>query len=136
MGGSRRIPRLQHQKEYSLGKELAENLELKLNDTLVMIGQGYHGATAADKFPVIGILDFPLQALNKQMVYMTIENARQFYSMPNRSTSKVIMVKNAKVVDKTIINIKPELSENLEIYSLERNAGRTGKFNCWKTIEW
>lgn len=100
-----------------IGRELVENLNLKLNDTLVMIGQGYHGSTAADMFPVIGILDFPLPALNKQMVYMTIENARQFYSMPNRSTSKVIMVKNAKVVDYTINSLKPELNENLNIYS-------------------
>jgi len=100
-----------------IGRELAENLNLKLNDTLVMIGQGYHGSTAADMFPVIGILDFPLPALNKQMVYMTIENARQFYSMPNRSTSKVIMVKNAKVVDYAINSLKPELNENLNIYS-------------------
>jgi len=100
-----------------IGKGLAENLDLKLNDTLVMIGQGYHGATAADMFPVVGILDFPLPALNKEMVYMTIKNARQFYSMPNRSTSKVIMVKNAKVVENTIRNLNPDLNENLKIYA-------------------
>ena len=100
-----------------IGKELAENLELKLHDTLVMIGQGYHGVTAADMFPVIGILDFPLPALNKQMVYMCIENARQYYSMPNLSTSKVIMVKNADKVDKTIISLEPEMKENLRVYS-------------------
>jgi ABC-type lipoprotein release transport system permease subunit len=100
-----------------IGKELAENLELELNDTLVMIGQGYHGVTAADMFPVIGILDFPLPAMNKQMVYMCIENARQFYSMPNLSTSKVIMVKNAKIVDQTMSSLKPELKDNLKIYA-------------------
>ncbi|MEZ5199593.1 MAG: FtsX-like permease family protein [Bacteroidales bacterium] len=100
-----------------IGKELAENLELNLNDTLVLIGQGYHGVTAAAMFPVIGILDFPLPALNKQTVYMSIENARQFYSMPNLSSSKVIMVKNADAVNKTISSIKKEIKKNLKVYS-------------------
>ncbi len=100
-----------------IGKELAENLELNLNDTLVMIGQGYHGVTAADMFPVIGILDFPLPALNKQLVYMTIENARQFYSMPNLSTSTVIMVKNANAVENAIAELKPGLNDKLRIYA-------------------
>lgn len=100
-----------------IGKILAENLGLKLNDTIVLIGQGYHGVTAADMFPVVGILDFPLPDLNKQTVYMTIENARHYYSMPNRSTSKVIMMKNIADLEGTIADIKPELSENQKIYA-------------------
>lgn len=100
-----------------VGSQLAENLNIGVNDTLVLIGQGYHGATAAGKFPVAGLLDFPLPDLNKQMVYMDIHTARQFYSMPGRSTSLIMMVKNADNLDKTISNLQSQINGDLKVYS-------------------
>ncbi len=100
-----------------VGSQLAENLNLRLNDTLVLIGQGYHGSSAAAKFPVIGILNFPLPDLNKQMVYMNINAARDFYSMPDRSTSLVIMVKNPDKLDRTVRDLQAEIEPTLKVYS-------------------
>ncbi|MCB2221803.1 MAG: ABC transporter permease [Bacteroidetes bacterium] len=100
-----------------IGSQLAENLGIGVNDTLVLIGQGYHGQTAAGKFPVLGLLKFPLPDLNKQMIYMSLESARNFYSMPDRSTSMVLMVDNVDKIDKTIDHLEQAIDKNLKVYS-------------------
>ena len=46
-----------------LGKTLAENLDLALNDSLIIYGQGFHGTTAVGIYPISGILDFPLMEM-------------------------------------------------------------------------
>jgi ABC-type lipoprotein release transport system permease subunit len=100
-----------------IGNQLAKNLGIGVNDTLVLIGQGYHGQTAAGKFPVLGLLKFPLPDLNKQMVYMSLESARNFYSMPGRSTSMVLMVSNVDQIDNTLSNLQQSIDESLKVYS-------------------
>ncbi len=74
-----------------LGKGLADYLELKTGDTLVMISQGYHGISASGLFPVRGIISHPNPEFDKRMVYLDIETAREFYSADGMSTSLVIM---------------------------------------------
>ncbi len=75
-----------------LAVNLAKYLGVDLGDTVVMLSQGYHGASAAGLFPVRGILEFPSPALNSFGAYAEISHAQQFFSAPNRLTSFVIMV--------------------------------------------
>ena len=74
--------------------DLANYLHLKVGDTLVLYGQGYHGVMAAGLYPVRGILKFPSPELNKQFVYMELTACQQFFSAPNRLTSLVLMVED------------------------------------------
>ena len=60
----------------------------------MLIGQGYHGANAAEKFVVSGLLHFPTPGLNNQMIYLNLAVAQNFYSAPNRITSLAINLKN------------------------------------------
>ena len=66
------------EKGVMVGVTMADNLGLGLNDTLVLIGQGYHGVTAAGKYPITGLLDFPLQEMNNNIVYMDLQNCATF----------------------------------------------------------
>ncbi|OQX80495.1 MAG: hypothetical protein B6D61_01915 [Bacteroidetes bacterium 4484_249] len=100
-----------------IGKELASNLKLNINDTLILLGQGYHGSTAAGKYPVTGILNLPIQEMSKQMIYMDINNSRELFSMSGRSTSMVLMVESADDVQPAIEQIKPEVTGKLKIYA-------------------
>lgn len=75
-----------------IGKMLAENLDLKLGDTLTLTGQGYRMVTAAGLFPVTGIVDFPSEDLSKRMVYMDINRCQEFLSAPGMLTSIVLML--------------------------------------------
>lgn len=80
-----------HERSVVLGKGLADFLNLTVGDTLVMIGQGYHGVSANGLFPVKGIMEHPNQEFDKRLVLMNIETARDFYSAYGLSTSLVVM---------------------------------------------
>lgn len=73
---------------------LAEYLKLKVNDTIVLLGQGYHGVTAADKYPVKGIVRFPSPDLNRGVVYLPLSQAQQLYGTGDRLTSIALLVNN------------------------------------------
>jgi len=104
-------------KDVLIGKVLAENLETNVNDSLVLIGQGYHGISAAGIYRVAGFLDFPLPDLSKQVIYMDINNCREFLGLSDRVTSYVLMVDIPDDVKPTIAALKPKLAEDLQIYS-------------------
>jgi lipoprotein-releasing system permease protein len=78
-------------KSVVLGKGLADFLNLTVGDTLVMIGQGYHGISANGLFPVKGIMEHPNQKFDTRLVLLDIETAREFYSAYGLSTSLVVM---------------------------------------------
>jgi len=81
-----------------LGSTLARYLKLEVNDTLVLLSQGYHGVGAAGKYPVRGIIKQPSPELDRTVVYMGLTNCQELFSAPDRLTSVVIMVKNNNVL--------------------------------------
>ena len=93
-----------------LGSGLAKFLKLGINDTLVLIGQGFHGASAAGKFPVRGIVKFPSPELDRVMVCMDIKNCQDFYSAPDLQTSVVIMVHD----EDEVIPVKENLIKTID----------------------
>ena len=56
-------------KSVMIAQGLADYLNMGVGDTLVLIGQGYHGANAAGLYVIKGIMKFPVPAQNNQTVY-------------------------------------------------------------------
>ncbi|MFO7843057.1 MAG: FtsX-like permease family protein [Bacteroidales bacterium] len=75
-----------------LSYNIARHLGMEVNDTLVLISQGYHGVTAAGVYPVKGILKFATPQLNNIGVFMDISTAQEFYSAYEMVSSLMIMV--------------------------------------------
>ena len=75
-----------------LTNNIAKHLKLGVNDTIILISQGYHGVTAAGAYPVKGILKFSTPQMNSLGVFMDIKLAQQFYSTESMITSLMIMV--------------------------------------------
>lgn len=100
-----------------IGKILAENLNTQVGDSLVLLGQGYHGASAINIYRVAGLLDFPLPELSRRVVYMNLPVAQEFASLPNMITSKVIMVENTNDIYSVISSLQPSIDEDQAIYS-------------------
>lgn len=98
-----------------LGIDLAGKLGLALNDTLILLGQGYHGVTAAGKYPVTGILNFPIQGMNSNIVYLTLGQCRELFSAPDRSTGVVIMLDNPERIDQVQSSLSEKLPGDLKI---------------------
>ena len=75
-----------------VASDLARYLNLSLGDTLVMIGVGYHGASAWGKYPIRGILQLPNPELNRQSLYMELATCQEFFGVEQGVTSVVLMV--------------------------------------------
>ncbi|MBN1129015.1 MAG: FtsX-like permease family protein, partial [Chitinispirillaceae bacterium] len=72
------------------GEKLAAYLDLDVGDTLVLLGQGFQGISAAGKYAVAGIVRFGSPELNSQTVYLPLSACRSLYSAPGRVTSLVL----------------------------------------------
>lgn len=77
-----------------VAEKLAKFLNLAVGDTVVLLGQGYHGVTAAGKYPVKAIVSFPAPDLNNSLIFIELDKAQYLYSATNRLTSYNISIKN------------------------------------------
>jgi ABC-type lipoprotein release transport system permease subunit len=66
---------------------LAKYLKISIGDSLILMGQGYHGSTAAGIYPVRGILKFPNPELDNKLIYMTLTSAQNFANLDKHVTS-------------------------------------------------
>lgn len=93
-----------------IAKGLADYMDIGLGDTMVLISQGYHGVNAAGKYPVIGMLEFPVPEFNQTAVYMHLEVAQDFYGAPGLITSQSILLKDSKTLNELQSSIDQELA--------------------------
>jgi len=99
-----------------LSAGLATYLKIDIGDTLVLIGQGYHGSNAAGLFPVKGIAKFPSPQQNNQSIFISLTKAQWFYAMPDQITSLSLVVDKAKHVDRILADLNTELdTKSLEV---------------------
>ncbi len=100
---------------------VAERLDLKLGDTLVLISQGYRGVNAAAKFPIKGIFKFALPDLNKRLVYLPLKAAQRFYGAENMVTSVVLNIDNRDEVPEILKTVSAKLNdETYEVKNWEQ----------------
>ncbi len=102
-----------------IGDGIANYLELSVGDTMVILGQGFQGITAAGQFPVIGIFHFPDDRMNNALVYLSIHSAQNLFAAPDRFTSISLMLNKPRQIEETKKNL-----ENL-----------LGTSN-WEVMEW
>jgi ABC-type lipoprotein release transport system permease subunit len=94
---------------------LAEYLKVSLGDTLVLLGQGFHGMSAAAAYPIGGIMKFGLPDMNKNLAYLPIQTAQDFYGAYGRLTAAVLLLKDPAQVHTVAQSIQPNLTPNLVI---------------------
>jgi putative ABC transport system permease protein len=85
-------------KSIMLAEGLAEYLKLKLNDTVILLGQGYEGNMAAGKYPIKGIVHLAVPEMNKEMAWLPMVQSQIFLSTGARYTSIAIMVDSRNTV--------------------------------------
>jgi ABC-type lipoprotein release transport system permease subunit len=73
-----------------IGNGLSEYLRAGVGDTLVLMGQGYHGASAAGLYVVKGIVSMPQPEIDNRFVYLTLNDAQYLYAAPGMATSAII----------------------------------------------
>lgn len=102
-----------------LSEGLAKRLNLQLRDTLVIMGQGYHGSIAAGKYSIKGIVKFGLAELNDQSLYLSLSAAQELYSADEMITSFVLALGNVNQMDATARAVQASIGSNYETMTWE-----------------
>ncbi len=77
-----------------IGDKLSLFLNAGIGDTIVLLGQGYHGTTAAGKYRINGIVKLPTPDLDNKIVYLPYDVCQELYNAPGMLTSLAISIKN------------------------------------------
>ena len=93
-----------------IGKGLSKYLNVNIDDTLALIGQGYHGASAAQLFVVRGILSFVMFDMDYGIAYITLPTAQQFIDMPDGYSGILISIKDNNLLYETMNMVSSQLS--------------------------
>lgn len=95
-----------------IGEKLASFLKAGIGDTIVLLGQGYHGTTAAGKYRINGIVKLSAPDLDNKIVYLPYDICQELYNAPGMLTSLAISIKDND--DDSIGNTINELEKKIE----------------------
>lgn len=98
--------------EAVLGEDLAELLGLTVHDTLIAISQGYRGNNAVGQYKITGFVDFGNPQFNKQLVYIPLSQAHDFYAAPGLISSLVLTTRNISDTEDAVQKIETMLDTN------------------------
>lgn len=101
--------------EVLLGQGFAGRLKINVHDTILLIGQGYHGSTAAGKYVVKGTLHFGSPQLNDKILFMPLSTAQDFFGAEHMLTSYVLSVKDETILDTTSTDIRSAIGKDYEV---------------------
>ena len=107
-------------KTINIGKGVASFYELEVGDTLVFIGQGYHGMQAVGAYPVSGILDMKNPRLNNISVFMSLSLAQEFLSADNLITHLVIDKKEYENEKEIALALSSSLEDGYEVMTWQK----------------
>ena len=104
-----------HDSGILLGSSLARYMKLGINDTLVLLSQGYHGTSAAGRYIVKGIIRQPSPELDRGVVYMDFNECQEFLSAPGRATSVVAITEKNEDVSRVKSSLTATLGPGFDI---------------------
>ncbi len=96
-----------------IGKGLAEYLDIQPGDTLVMIGEGYHGASAAGKYHICGTIRMGSPDLDNNLVFLSLADAQLFFAAYDRVTSMPVFLKDNERQKEVTQIVSRELPEDM-----------------------
>lgn len=108
-----------------ISEGLAHKMGLKINDTILLLGQGYQDVTAAGKYPVRAIISFGTPQLNDHLLFMPLWQAQQFLSADNKATSIVVSIDNEQLLNKVQKEIADNLSAGYEVINWQEMIPET-----------
>lgn len=98
-----------------LTEGLADYLNLVLGDTVVILGQGYHGISAVGKYYIKGLIKFGSPDLNSRLMYLPMAEAQWLYGAENRLTAYVLELDDGNKARDTARRIQAGLGDKYEV---------------------
>jgi ABC-type lipoprotein release transport system permease subunit len=96
-----------------ISSRLANYLKVGIGDSLVLLGQGLYGTSAAGIFIIKGILKFPSPDLDNKMVYTSLSAAQEFYSAQGYLTSIAFNMEDPTKLDQTVEEFRTKLDTSV-----------------------
>jgi len=90
---------------------LAGFLKVGIGDSVILMGQGYHGVSAAGLYPVRGIIKMPSPEIDNKLIVMTIPAAQQLYGAAGRITALAVNLTDRS--NRTIKSVKRNINSIL-----------------------
>lgn len=100
-----------------IGVGMAKFLGVEVGDSLVFLGQGYHGMSANALLPVRGIVDFTSPMLDDNAVFMDLAMAQYVFAAPGMLTAYAINTESNADLSQITRDIS-ELLSNPEEYEV------------------
>lgn len=98
-----------------MAEGLARRMKIGVGDTAVLLGQGYHGATAAGKYPVQGLLRFGAPQLNDNLICLTLPQAQELLGAPGLVTSWAVGIVDPLALNTAQAAITASLGTGYEV---------------------
>lgn len=108
-----------NEKAILISEGLAERIKATVGDTLIILGQGFEGSMAAGKYPIIGILRFPMSSLNNNMIYLPLKYTQELFDAPNRLTALALRISEPRNLSAIAHGLKANISKQLEVVTWE-----------------
>jgi ABC-type lipoprotein release transport system permease subunit len=98
-----------------IAEGLANRLNVAVNDTIVLLGQGFQGTMAAGKYPIKGIVHFGSPALNNEILYLPLPEMQSFLNAESRVTSLALLLDNPENMTAVQHSISTMLGGDFEV---------------------
>jgi ABC-type lipoprotein release transport system permease subunit len=98
-----------------IAEGLAEILSADIGDSIIVLGQGYHGQTAAANLPIIGKVKLPFESMNNAMVFLALPKAQEVFSCDERITSLPVLIDNIQHLDAVHNSVRGIVGEKYDI---------------------
>ncbi len=98
-----------------IGDRLASFLSVSVGDSVVLLGQGYHGTTAAGLYEIKGIFHLPSKELNSSLIYIPLHVAQNLYYVGKGLTSYSLIFYDDDNINNIAKEIKEKISKHYEV---------------------
>lgn len=98
-----------------ISEGLAKFLKLDVNDSIVVIGSGYHASMAVGKYYIRGIAKFPTKEIDDRSLWLDLQTMQEFVSAYGLATTVAIAIKNTNKLESTKQTLKQKIAKNKEL---------------------
>lgn len=99
-------------KAIMITESMADYYQISVGDSLVLMGQGYQGYTAAGIYPVKGILHFPVGDLSN-MVFMSLKEAQYMHVAEGRFTHVMVDLEDSNTLQSSLQKVQEVVDDPL-----------------------
>ena len=99
------------QEEMNIGANLANDLGLKLGDTLTVVTQTAYGSITAMNLKIVGIFSYGVVSIDKTTFFLPLDKAQQLLDLDNAVTEIFVFIKDMNKAPEVAKEIKASLDQ-------------------------